>query len=412
MLAEIISIGDELLIGQVINTNASWMAEQLNMAGIGVVQVTTIADDRNQILTTLEEAHQRADLILITGGLGPTRDDITKQTLCEYFDTQLVFNEEVYENIVKLFGKRHFKITAPNRKQAEVPAICTPFINPVGSAPGMWFEKMGKVYVSLPGVPFEMKPMMTDYVIPQIQKLYHTPVIIHKTVLTTGIGESWLADKIEPWASQLPASIKLAYLPQPGIVRLRLSATGTNKEALGQLVNKEIENLKALIDEVIFGYDTDTLEAIVGSELRKRKQRLATAESCTGGYIAHLLTSIAGSSDYFNGSVVAYSNEIKQMLLGVSAKSLEEQGAVSEAVVKEMAEGIRKKMNTDYALATSGIAGPGGGTDEKPVGTIWVALATPDNTRAKLFHMGEHRQRNIRRTALAALNMLRLELRD
>lgn len=412
MRAEIISIGDELLIGQVINTNASWMAEQFNLAGIQVAQVTTIADERKQILKTLEEAHERADVIVMTGGLGPTKDDITKQTLCDYFDTGLVFDETVYQNIVQLFGKRHFKITAPNRKQAEVPAKCTPFKNYEGSAPGMWFEKKGKIYISLPGVPFEMKPMMLKYVIPQIQKRFNTPVLVHKTILTTGIGESWLADKIEPWANQLPEHIKLAYLPQPGIVRLRLSANGFNKTLLEQQVDEQIDKLKPYIEKVIFGFGTDSLEQVTGELLRERKQTVSTAESCTGGYIAHLITSIAGSSDYFKGSVVAYSNEIKHALLGVSARNLDEQGAVSEIVVKAMAEGARKKLDTDFALATSGIAGPGGGSEDKPVGTTWIALATPDKTIAKLYHMGEHRQRNIRRTALAALNMLRLELLD
>lgn len=410
MLAEIISIGDELLIGQVINTNASWMAEQLNLSGIKVLQITAIGDEHQQIISTLDDAANRADVIIMTGGLGPTKDDITKQTLCQYFNTELVFNQEAYNNIEQLFRKRHFKLTAPNRKQAEVPANCTPFKNDEGSAPGMWFEKKGKIFISLPGVPFEMKSMMLNYVIPDIQKRFKTPAIFHKTVLTSGLGESWLADKIEPWASQLPENIKLAYLPQPGLVRLRLSAFGPDKQLLEKIVIEEIEKLKIYIDEFIFGYDLDTLEHIVGEQLRVKNQTVATAESCTGGYIAHLFTSVAGSSDYFKGSIIAYSNEIKHTVLNVSDKNLTESGAVSEAVVKEMAMGVRKKLGVDFAIATSGIAGPDGGTDEKPVGTTWIALATPEKTIAKLFHLGEHRQRNIRRTSLIALNLLRLEL--
>lgn len=410
MLAEIISIGDELLIGQVINTNASWMAEQLNLSGIKVLQITAIGDEHQQIISTLDDAANRADVIIMTGGLGPTKDDITKQTLCQYFNTELVFNQEAYNNIEQLFRKRHFKLTAPNRKQAEVPANCTPFKNDEGSAPGMWFEKKDKIFISLPGVPFEMKSMMLNYVIPDIQKRFKTPAIFHKTVLTSGLGESWLADKIEPWASQLPENIKLAYLPQPGLVRLRLSAFGPDKQLLEKIVIEEIEKLKIYIDEFIFGYDLDTLEHIVGEQLRVKNQTVATAESCTGGYIAHLFTSVAGSSDYFKGSIIAYSNEIKHTVLNVSDKNLTESGAVSEAVVKEMAMGVRKKLGVDFAIATSGIAGPDGGTDEKPVGTTWIALATPEKTIAKLFHLGEHRQRNIRRTSLIALNLLRLEL--
>lgn len=408
--AEIISIGDELLIGQVINTNASWISEQLNLAGIEVHQVTTISDNREHILTTLQEAEKRVDIILITGGLGPTKDDITKETLCEYFDTKLVFSEDVFENIVKLFGKRGLTLSSPNRKQAEIPECCTAIINNHGSAAGMWFEKDEKIFVSLPGVPFEMKPIMIEYIIPEIQKRFKTHSIVHKTVLTQGIGESWLAQKIEDWEDNLPQNIKLAYLPQPGIVRLRLSAVGEIKIALENQVDEEINKLLPLIPKYFYGYNNDQLYEIIGELLRDKKQSLSTAESCTGGYIAHLITSVAGSSDYFKGSVVAYANEIKQQLLGVKEKSLIDFGAVSELVVKEMAEGVRQKFTTDYAIATSGVAGPGGGTEEKPVGTTWIAIATPNKTITQHFLFGEHRERNIRKTALTALNMLRKEL--
>ena len=388
MTAELISIGDELLIGQVVNTNASWISEQLNLAGIKVHQVTTISDNREHILTALQEAEKRVNIILITGGLGPTKDDITKETLCEYFDTHLVFSEEIFKDITRLFGKRGLTISIPNRKQAEIPATCTPIKNNHGSAAGMWFEKEGKIFVSMPGVPFEMKPMITGYVIPKIQKRYKTHTIVHKTVLTQGIGESWLAQKIEAWEDKLPENIKLAYLPQPGIVRLRLTVVGENKKR----------------------YNNDQLYEIVGELLRKKGQTVSTAESCTGGYIAHLITSVSGSSDYFKGSVVAYANEIKQQLLGVKEKSLIDFGAVSEVVVKEMAEGVQQKFNTDYAIATSGIAGPGGGTKDKPVGITWIAIATPNKKLVQHFLFGEHRERNIRKTALTALNMLRKEL--
>ena len=410
MTAEIISIGDELLIGQVVNTNASWISEKLNLVGIRVHQVSTISDNREHILTALQEAEKRVDIILITGGLGPTKDDITKETLCEYFETKLVFSEEVFENIKKLFGKRGLTLSTPNKKQAEIPEACIPITNNHGSAAGMWFEKAGRIFVSMPGVPFEMKPMITEYIIPEIQKKYNSHSIVHKTVLTQGIGESWLAQKIEAWEDKLPENIKLAYLPQPGIVRLRLTAIGENKNILENQVNEEIEKLLPIIPKYFFGYDKDQLYEIVGELLRTQKQSVSTAESCTGGYIAHLITSVAGSSDYFKGSVVAYANEIKQQLLGVKEKSLIDHGAVSESVVIEMADGVRKKFNADYAIATSGVAGPGGGTEEKPVGTTWIAIATPDKTIARHFLFGEHRERNIRKTALTALNMLRKEL--
>ncbi len=410
MTADIISIGDELLIGQVINTNASWIAEQLNLAGINVCRITAISDQKDHIINALDEASQRSDIILITGGLGPTKDDITKETLCEYFDTRLIFNETVFENIKELFGKRGFNISKLNRKQAEVPENCIPVKNINGTAPGMWFEKEGKVYISMPGVPFEMKSMVSGYIIPELLKKFDTGAIVNKTVLTQGLPESVLAKKIESWEDNLPENIKLAYLPQPGIVRLRLSSSGKEKAKLEENINIEIQKLKKIIPDSIFGYDNEKLYEIIGNLLRERGQTLSTAESCTGGYIAHLITSVAGSSDYFKGSVVSYANEIKENILGVRNKSLIEHGAVSKQVAIEMAEGVKLKLNTDYAIAVTGIAGPGGGTPEKPVGTTWIALATPKKTIVKHFQMGEHRERNIRRTALTALGMLRREL--
>ncbi len=410
MIAEIITIGDELLIGQVIDTNSAWIAEQLNLVGIRVHQITSISDNREHILLTLKEAGHRASLILMTGGLGPTKDDITKHTLCEFFDTQLVFHPPTFANVEKLFRARGFEVTEINRRQAEVPESCLPLENPHGTAPGLWFEKKGVIYVSMPGVPFEMKPMITNQVLPRVAHRLNGTFIEHKTILTQGIGESMLAQIIENWEDNLPGNIKLAYLPQPGIVRLRMTAIGDDREVLKNLLNKAINELRNIIPELIFGFDRDTMEGIVGELLKEKSFTLSTAESCTGGYIAHLITSIPGSSDYYTGSTVSYSNQVKTEELGVNADDIVKHGAVSEAVVSQMAAGARSKFNTDFALAVSGIAGPDGGSEEKPVGTTWIALATPETIITKKFLFGEHRGRNIRKAALAALNMLRLEL--
>lgn len=407
MNAEIISIGDELLIGQVINTNASWMGEFLNRNGIKVSQIKAIADDKKAIIEAIDSSFKSADLILLTGGLGPTKDDITKHTLCEYFDTKLIFNKEAYRRIQEIFRLRNFKVTAVNKAQAELPESCTPLTNINGTASGMWFEKNGKVLVSMPGVPFEMKPMMENEVIPRVKAKYKTPVILHKTIMTQGVGESFIAKKIEDWENSLPKNIKLAYLPQPGIVRLRLSANGENKAKCEKIIADLVEKLKLLIGDLIFGYDDILLEEAVGESLKLHQKTVATAESCTGGYIAHLFTSIAGSSNYFKGSAVTYANEIKENILGVSHEDLEKHGAVSETIVKQMALGAKEKFGTDYAIATSGIAGPDGGTEDKPVGTTWIAIAGPKGVLAKKYHFGEHRGRNIRRAALTALFLLK-----
>lgn len=405
MFAEIVTIGDEILIGQVVDTNSAWMAEQLNIVGVNVAQITSIADNREQILDTLTQAAAHADVVLITGGLGPTRDDITKQTLCEYFDTRLVLNVEALKNIERIFVSRGYALTPVNSAQAELPESCDPLINAQGTASGMWFEKEGKLYVSMPGVPFEMKGLMKDFVLPRLAKI-NNKVVLHRTVLTQGVGESFLADKISDWEDTLPAHIKLAYLPQPGIVRLRLSGRGKNKKLIQLELDNRIEALYKIIPDFIFGEGADTLEGLCGSLLRDQNLTLATAESCTGGYIAHLITSIAGSSDYFKGSVVSYANEVKEKVLGVSSELLNVQGAVSEEVVVEMAQGAKKLLNVDCVIAVSGIAGPGGGSPEKPVGTIWICLITPRETKTRKFLFGDQRDRNIRRTALAALAML------
>lgn len=407
MTAEIISIGDELLIGQVVNTNASWMAVEFNLAGISILQITTVADDRNHIMSALEAAAKRADIILLTGGLGPTKDDITKQILCEYFNTRLVMNMEVYDNIFRLFGSRGMELGELNRKQAEVPEACLPIPNLNGTAPGMWFEKEGKIYVSMPGVPYEMKEMVKNSVIPWLLKKFRQEAIVHKTIMTYGVPESALAKKLENWEDNLPENVKLAYLPQPGAVRLRLTAKGEQRTLLEQQVADEISKLKQIIPDDISAWDDEPINETIGKLLRERQETLSTAESCTGGYVAHLITLIPGSSDYFKGGVIAYANEIKESTLGVNHQTITNFGAVSEQVVKEMAEGIRKKTGTDYAIATSGIAGPDGGTPEKPVGTTWISIASKERTVAEHFLMGEHRERNVRKTALTALNMLR-----
>lgn len=410
MTAEIINIGDELLIGQVVNTNASWMAAELNKAGIQVKQITAIADDASDIKKALDKAKERVDIILFSGGLGPTKDDITKKTLAEYFNSEMVFHQPSLDNVKRIFSALNFDVTEVNRQQAMIPEKCTPLLNRTGTAPGMWFEQEGKVIVSMPGVPLEMKTLMTEEVIPRLQKHFHLDALVHKTVMTTGMGESFLAEKIKDWEDNLPSHVKLAYLPQPGIVRLRLSSKGSDKEALEKELDHLLRGLEQYIPKAIFGYCDCTLEEMVGKLLKEKGKTVSTAESCTGGYIAHLITSIAGSSAYFKGSVVSYANEVKTEQLGVLKETLEAHGAVSEEVVKQMAIGVKERLHTDFSVAVSGIAGPDGGTEEKPVGTTWIAVACKGGVNAKEFHFGPQRDRNIRRAALAALNMIRLEL--
>ncbi len=403
MTAEIISIGDELLVGQVVNTNAAWIAAHLNEIGIPVIQISTIADDAEEIKKALDLAFSRADVILVSGGLGPTKDDITKKTLCEYFGTGLVFHEPSFENIRKLSALRGWgsKLSELSRKQAEVPANCTPVINHLGTAPGMWFDKDGKILVSMPGVPFEMEGMMEHDILPRLAGKDNRRVISHKTILTQGVGESYVSERIKDWEENLPSNMKLAYLPQLGIVRLRLTAYGETKEKTIRDIEKQVETLQQLIPDLIFGYGNDTMEEAVGRLLRKNHYTLSTAESCTGGYMAHLITSVPGASDYYLGSVIAYSDQVKQKFLGVPEESLRMNGAVSEQVVKEMASGAKNKFNTDFAVSISGIAGPDGGTIEKPVGTVWIAVASKTGVIAQKFMFGEHRGRNIMRAALA-----------
>ncbi|MBN2347825.1 MAG: competence/damage-inducible protein A [Bacteroidales bacterium] len=406
MNAEIITIGDEILIGQIVDSNSAFIANQLNEAGIKVKRIFSISDNKEDIIHAINNAFTDCDLVLITGGLGPTNDDITKHTLAEYFNSKLVRNPEVLAHIEDLLGRRGVQIIERNIQQADLPDNCRIINNIYGTAAGMWFEKNNKILVSMPGVQYEMREMMTNYIIPTLIKEHNLPVILHKTVLTYGLPESVMAEKIKNWENQLPEDIKLAYLPSPGILKLRLSAYGNNLQFLSNLVNKTLMGLQKIIPDNIFGYDNDRLEQLIGGLLQKNKTTCATAESCTGGRIAELITAVPGASRYFKGSVVAYSNDVKTSVLNVNQQHLEKFGAVSKEVVIEMAEGVKHLLLTDYAIATSGIAGPDGGTQEKPVGTVWIAVASPGATIAQKFQMGEHRGRNIEKSAIAALFML------
>ena len=407
MKAEIITIGDEILIGQIVDTNSAWMGEQLNLHGIEVFQITSVHDQHDHILEALANAEKHADLVLITGGLGPTKDDITKKVLCDYFNCELELNEQVLANVTERLTKRNVSMNQLNKDQALVPSKCTVLNNSTGTAPGMWFEKNETIYVSMPGVPFEMKSIMSEEVLPHLAKNGKAKSIYHQTVLVYGIPESMLAEKIEAWETALPDFIKLAYLPSQLMIRLRLSAYGNQMESLQQEVSRQISQLKLIIPEHIFGYNSDTLAGVTGKLLKKADATLGIAESCTGGMIAHLFTSNAGSSAYLKGGIVAYSNEVKMGLLGVQQKTLEAHGAVSKEVALEMAQGVQRTLNTDYAVATTGIAGPDGGTAEKPVGTVWIAVISKQNIKLERYTFAHNRERNILRSSQATINLLR-----
>lgn len=406
--ATIITIGDELLIGQVIDTNSAWMAQELNKAGIRVCRRVAVGDVWDEIWQALDEESKHADIILITGGLGPTADDITKPLLCKYFGGQLVTDEKALDNVKYLFETVFRRpLTDRNIKQAEVPDVCTVVQNKRGTAPGMWFEKNGKIFMSMPGVPHEMKGMMADDVVPRLQKHFSFPHIIHRTLVTFGIGESMLADLIQGFEEALPEHIKLAYLPNYGMVRLRLTTSGTDKDSVEKEVNGLFAQLQVLVKEYLIANEDETMQDAVAKLLLQRKQTVSTAESCTGGYIASLITAKAGASNYYDGSVVSYSYKAKEDLLGVDKNILETLGAVSEEVVIQMAKGALKNIGTDYTIAVSGIMGPGGGTGEKPVGTVWVAVGNNKNIITQKFHFRFDRERNIALTAMNALNLLR-----
>jgi len=405
---EIITIGDEILIGQIVDTNSAWMAVELNKSGFEIAQITSVHDDAGHIVESLEMALQRADVILFTGGIGPTNDDITKQTLAKYFNTKLVFDESVIRNIEQLFSNRPgFVINELTHAQAMVPENCTVIQNVVGTAPLTWFEKDGKVIVSMPGVPYEMKNAMSTEILPRLKNYFKTPSLLHKTMQVYGFGESALALKIADWENALPENISLAYLPNYGVVKLRLSGTSEDMLSLEFSMNQQIDMLSQILGDAIISYEDIAIEKMTGNLLKSKGLMVATAESCTGGNIAHLFTSIPGSSDFFNGSVVAYSNEVKTALLQVSSGDLENSGAVSQAVVEQMAVGVRRLLKSDVAVATSGIAGPTGGTLEKPVGTVWIAVCSEDKIVSKEFRFGALREQNIQRATQAALLLLK-----
>lgn len=404
--ASIITIGDELLIGQTIDTNSAWMAQQLNKTGIWVKRRIAIGDVWDEIWNALDEESKHARIILITGGLGPTADDITKPLLCKYFGGKLVINEEALQNVTNIFEKLNRPLIDVNRKQAEVPDVCTVIQNKRGTAPGMWFEKDGKIFISMPGVPHEMKGMMTDNVLPNLPTLFNLPLVEHRTLLTAGIGESFLAERIKDFEQSLPAHIKLAYLPNYGMVRLRLTATGY-EEAMRYELDDLFTRLQQQVEDVMVINEDIPIEEAIGKLLTAKGKTLSAAESCTGGYISHLITSIPGSSAYFMGGVVSYDNSIKQNILNVNSETLQNHGAVSEETVWQMANGVKGLMQTDYAIAVSGIMGPGGGSEGKSVGTVWVAVADHNQTVTRKFNLRYDRSRNIEMTATNTLNMLR-----
>ena len=408
--AEIISIGDELLYGQTLDTNAHWISHKLDEYNIKVFQRTTIGDDADQILNAFATAAERVDIVLITGGLGPTKDDLTKPLLAKYFGVGMVHHEEVLRDITLLFAKASREVTALNAQQAELPANCEKITNPVGTAPGMWFYENNTVFVAMPGVPYEMKSIMTQGILPKLHKIFSKGVLHHHIIKTIGITESSLSDLIEDWELNLPQHIKLAYLPTKGQVKLRLTGFGDDLNTLKQEIEVLQKAIMPKIAKYVYGFGADQLEGVIGQLLNKSNLTLATAESCTGGYLAHMITSVPGSSNYFKGSVIAYSNEAKIAQLGVSRQDLEEQGAVSEEVAKAMAEGIRKELNTDISIAITGIAGPDGGTIEKPVGTVWIAYSDRHKTLAKKFNFSRDRTFIVHWSALAALNMIRLNV--
>lgn len=413
MKAELLTIGDEILIGQIVNTNSVWMARQLNLCGITVTHMASVGDTAEAIVQAMDAAAKRADLVLITGGLGPTKDDITKKTFADYFEAPLETNEEVLEGIVSFFARRGKETSLVNRQQALVPKGCFVVKNLHGTAPGMWMTKNGVQFISMPGVPYEMEAMMSNIILPKIIQENKLPHIYHCTVLTQGIGESALAELIEDWEDQLAAKhIKLAYLPQTGMVRLRLSASGDNQEQLRKNIDAEVKSLQVVAGQYIFGFEnygeeTPGIENVLSDLLRERKETIALAESCTGGFVSGLITAIPGASEVFKGAMVPYSNLAKQSLLQVDPDIFQTAGAVSKECVIQLAENVRKKFDSTYAISISGIAGPGGATPEKPVGTVWIAVCSAEKTIALKYQFGEHRKRNITATAAAALGMAR-----
>jgi nicotinamide-nucleotide amidase len=406
--ASIVTIGDELLIGQVIDTNSSWIAQQLNKIGVAVKRRIAVGDSYEEIVQILGEESKNSDIILLTGGLGPTSDDITKTVLNDYFGGKMVVNEEALANVKYLFEKVFKRpISAVNLMQAEVPDVCDIIQNKRGSAPGMVFYKGNTIYISMPGVPYEMKGIMEDAVIPLLKEEFQLPVIVHRTMLTAGIGESALAEIIKDFEDALPSEIKLAYLPTYGMVRLRLSTSGFDKIAVEKKIAHYFDELKILAKDYLVTDADEPMQVVIGKILKEKNKTVSTAESCTGGYIAHLLTTVPGSSKYYEGSIVSYSYNVKETLLDVHENTLNTFGAVSEQTVKEMLQGLLEKLNTDYGIAISGIMGPDGGTEDKPVGTVWMAVGNKENHQTQKINLRFNRERNIEVTGMMALNFLR-----
>jgi nicotinamide-nucleotide amidase len=412
MKATIVTIGDEILIGQIVDTNSGFIAKSLDKIGVEINEMISISDDKQHILNTFLQLQNKVDLVIITGGLGPTKDDITKHTFCEYFEDKLVVNEDVLAHVTQMiegFYKR--PITQLNKDQALVPSKCTVLHNQMGTAPGMWMKKENTVFISLPGVPYEMKYIVENEIIPKVVQEYKRPYIIHKTILTYGEGESKLAERIENWENNLPQFIKLAYLPSPGKVRLRLSARGTDKDKLESAIEENIASLTKIIGDIIVGFDDgETIEVILGRLLTQQNKTISTAESCTGGKIAQLLSSVAGASSYFKGSIVSYATETKINVLGIDEVLIKEHTVVSAEVAKQMAISIKKIMKTDYAIATTGNAGPLKGDSNAKIGTVFIALVTPTEVRIEEFNFGQPRDKVIDRAVNKSLEMLQKEI--
>ena len=410
MKAEIITIGDELLIGQTIDTNSAWIGAELSQAGFDICRKISIHDKREDILDAVSEAVSKYDIVLITGGLGPTSDDITKQTLCDIFDGTLVVNTTVLSMINEMMLRRGIPMNEINRKQAEVPDSCRVLYNKMGTAPGMWFEKEGTIFISMPGVPYEMKYIMNEHVLPELKKRFHSQVVIHRNIMTYGTSESRLAEILTGFEKSLPAEIKLAYLPSYGIIKLRLTGTGQSKELIENIVNEQVVKLYSIIPQFIYSEIDEQIENYIANLLKERKLTICTAESCTGGKIAQMLTSIPGSSQYYKGSVIAYDNGIKTSFLNVPEEMMADYGAVSEQVAAKMAIEVRKNFNTDYSVATSGIAGPEGGSEFKPVGTVYIAVSSDNGVITEKYVFSKDRISNINRFSIASLNLLRKQI--
>ena len=411
MKADIITIGDEILIGQIIDTNSAWIAARLGEIGVSIRRKYSIGDRREEIISAVEESMAKAEITIITGGLGPTKDDITKRVLAEIFNSPMVCHTETYERVERMMAARGIAFNDLNKGQAMVPECCTVLANHKGTAPGMWFERNGRVVVSLPGVPFEMEGLMTESVLPLLTRHFELSSVVHRTAITYGLAESMMAELIAPWEDALPPHLHLAYLPSPSQLRLRLSAYDVDKEQAEREFDEQFAKLIPILGDYFVGWGDTTVQSAVAEILVERGETLASAESCTGGVIASKFTAMSGASEYFWGGVVSYDNSVKENVLGVSRHNLETYGAVSEQVARQMAEGVRRLCGTTYGVATTGVAGPTGGSPEKPVGTVWVAVATPTHTIAKLFQHGKVRAVNIERAATAAINLLRLELK-